>query len=71
MLIPKPLLTQLGFGREVELTVEHDAIVLRKPPVSVRHRWAKESQDIARHGNDALVWPEFGNVDDAELQAFA
>lgn len=67
VLIPKPLLTQVGLGSEVELTVENDAIVLRKPS-GIRNGWAKESQAIARHGDDALVWPEFGTADDAELQ---
>lgn len=29
--------------------------------------WAKDSQRIAEAGDDALVWPEFGNEGDAEL----
>jgi antitoxin MazE len=32
-----------------------------------REGWAGDSQCIAEAGDDALVWPEFGNESDAEL----
>lgn len=68
VILPKPLLAQVGFtGREVELTVEQDAIVLREPKKSVRFGWADAAKKIADDGDDALIWPEFSNEDDASL----
>ena len=36
VLIPKPILAQLGLEDEVEMEVENDAIVLRKPQKKAR-----------------------------------
>jgi antitoxin MazE len=68
VLIPKPLLAQAGLDREVEMTVERDAIVLRKPRPQVRSGWAEASKSIASAGHDKLAWPEFGNLGDDELE---
>jgi antitoxin MazE len=68
IIIPKPLLTQVGLEGEAELTVENDAIVLRKPASSPREGWAEASRKIAAVADDALVWPEFGNEDDKDLK---
>ena len=67
VLIPKPVLAQLGLENEVEMEVENDAIVLRRPRHSVREGWAEASKVIAQSGDDQLVMGEFGNADDAEL----
>ena len=67
VIIPKPVLTQLGLGDEAEMSIERDAIVLRKPRNSVREGWAEASKAIAESGDDKLVWPEFGNEGDSEL----
>ena len=67
VIIPKPVLTQLCLDSEAEMSIERDAIVLRKPRLSVREGWAAASKAIAASGDDALVWPEFGNAEDAEL----
>jgi len=67
VLIPKPLLAQVGVEGEVEMSVERDAIVLRKPRLHVREGWAAASAAIARAGDDAIVWPEFANAGDDEL----
>jgi hypothetical protein len=32
-----------------------------------REGWAEASKAIAKGGNDAIVWPEFGNTDDGLL----
>jgi antitoxin MazE len=32
-----------------------------------REGWAQASKELAQHGEDALVWPEFGNADDENL----
>jgi antitoxin MazE len=67
VIIPKPLLAQLGLEGEAEMAVENDAIVLRKPRRKARKGWAEASKALAASGNDALAWPEFGNEADAEL----
>jgi len=69
VIIPKPILAQIGLTEgEMEMTIEHDAIVLRKPQRKPREGWAEQSQSLALTGHDALVWPEFGNDDDAVLR---
>ena len=67
VLIPKPLLAQIGLPREVELTVEDDALVIRKPSSPLREGWGEASEAIAAESGDALLWPEFSNADDATL----
>jgi antitoxin MazE len=67
VIIPKPLLAQIGLSGEVEMSVERDAIVLRKPRPAVRAGWAEDSKAIAAQADDALVWPEFANDADTEL----
>ncbi len=68
VIIPKPLLAQVGLVDEAELVVEKDSIVLRKPSRKVRAGWAEASQRVAEAGDDALAWPEFASDGDAELQ---
>ena len=67
ILIPKPLLQQVGLEDEAELRVEGDALVLRKPKAAPRTGWAEACQRLAAAGDDALVLPEFANEGDAEL----
>lgn len=68
VIIPKPLLVQAGLEGEVELSLENDAIVLRKPKQKVREGWAEASRKIAAAGDDALVWPEVANEGDKNLK---
>jgi antitoxin MazE len=49
------------------MSIERDAIVLRKPRKGVREGWAEASKAIAASGDDGLVWPEFGNAGDADF----
>jgi antitoxin MazE len=67
VVIPKPLLAQVGFEGEAEITVEGGALVLRKPAQPARTGWAEAARKISEHGDDALVMGEFGNQGDAEL----
>lgn len=67
VIIPKPLLAQVGLKDEVEMCIENDAIVLRAPHKNVRAGWAAASQAIAAAGDDTLAWPEFPNTDDDKL----
>ena len=52
--IPKPILEQCGFGREVELEV-HDRKLIIKSHDSVRENWARAFAKMARHGDDELL----------------
>ena len=68
VILPKPLLAQVGLEDEAELVVEDHAIVIRRPRGAIREGWAEASQAIAAAADDGLVWPEFGNEDDTHLQ---
>ena len=67
ILIPKPLLLQVGLVDQAELRVEGDALVLRRPKATPRSDWAAASQRLAATGDDTLAMPEFANEQDAEL----
>ena len=67
VLIPKPLLAQVGLEGHAELAVERDALVLRRPAKPTRAGWAAAAKKIAGLGDDELVLGEFTNEDDAEL----
>jgi antitoxin MazE len=67
IVIPKPLLAQVGLEGHAEMSIERDALVLRRPARAARAGWAAAAKKIADHDNDALVMGEFGNEDDAEL----
>ncbi|WP_199104480.1 hypothetical protein [Aquitalea sp. ASV11] len=67
VIIPKALITQFGFDGEVEMTVTPEGIMLAKPKVQVRAGWAEASQAVADAGDDALVYPDFGNDGDEAL----
>jgi antitoxin MazE len=68
VLIPKPLLQQVGLVDQAEMRVEGDALVLRRPKAAPRSNWAAASRRLAATGDDALVLPEFANEGDAELR---
>jgi antitoxin MazE len=67
IVIPKPLLAQIGLEGYAEVTIERDALVLRRPARAARIGWAAAAQKIADPGDDALAMGEFGNEDDAGL----
>ncbi len=67
VLIPKAIIAQLGIGEDMNMSVENNAIVLRKADKPVRHGWFDASKKISAAGDDVLVWPEFSNTEDAEL----
>jgi antitoxin MazE len=69
VILPKALLSQVGFTEnELEMSVERDAIVLRKPRKSVRVGWADAAKQVGQSREDALVWPEFANEADEALK---
>jgi antitoxin MazE len=67
VIIPKPLLAQVGLSGEVEMSVERDAIVLRRPARAPREGWAEDAKALVAAGEGSLVWPEFANIGDSDL----
>ena len=67
IVIPKPILAQLGLNGEAEMTVEGGALVLRPPSRLARTGWAEAAKKIAEAGDDSLVLGEFGNEADKDL----
>jgi antitoxin MazE len=67
VIIPKPLLAQVGMTDVADMKVENGAIVLRPVHRSPREGWAEASREIAAAADDALVWPEFANEADQAL----
>jgi antitoxin MazE len=55
-------------GDVLDMTLEKGRIVLVRVEKGPREGWAEASKAIADAGDDALVWPEFGNVDDESLE---
>ena len=67
MILPKPLLEQLALADDVvDISLEDDAIVLRKPKKQLREGWAEAAAAMVAAGTDEPLWPEFGNDFDAE-----
>jgi antitoxin MazE len=68
VLIPKPMLTQLGAvpGDTVDISFSDGRLIIEfaRP----RAGWAEDAKKLAASGDDALVWPEFANEGDSELQ---
>ncbi|QYD71338.1 AbrB/MazE/SpoVT family DNA-binding domain-containing protein [Paraburkholderia edwinii] len=64
VLIPKPILAQLGLEDEVDMQVEGNALVLRRPQKRARQGWADASRSVASAGGDRLVMGDFPNADD-------
>jgi antitoxin MazE len=70
VIIPKPILMQIGIeaGDDVDLSLDEGRIVLAPMKRHPRAGWNDASKLIAEAGDDVLVWPEFGNADDADLK---
>jgi antitoxin MazE len=67
VLIPKPILAQLGLEGVADLQVRDGVIEIRPICRHPREGWETDAQRLAQEGEDALVWPEFVNQDDADL----
>jgi len=69
VVLPKPILSQIGLDEDqhASLTVENDAIVLRKQVRAARTGWDTAAQALAAQGGSDLFMGEFGNDADAEL----
>ena len=52
--IPKPILDQCGFEREVEMEIHNQELII-KTPKHPRKNWAKSFQKMAEVGDDKLL----------------
>ena len=68
VIIPKPLLAQVGLTGEAEMRVENGAIVLRPAKRLPREGWAEASRAVAADSDHGLTWPEFANEGDSALR---
>ncbi len=67
VLIPKPILAQVGLEGTVDLQVRDGIIEIRPMHRNPREGWADDARRLAEQGDTALVWPELPNADDSEL----
>ena len=67
VLIPKPILNQLGLEGSADLQVRAGVIEIRPVRRNPREGWAEDARRLAGSGDDVLVWPEFANEGDNEL----
>jgi antitoxin MazE len=67
ILIPKPILAQLGLEGTADLQVRDGVIEIRPVRRNPREGWAEDARRIADEGDDSLVWPEFVNDSDTDL----
>ena len=67
ILIPKPILNQLGLVDLADLQVNGNVIEIRAVKRHRRDGWAQDSERLAASGDDVLQWPEFANEGDSEL----
>ncbi len=69
IILPKPVLAELGVkaGDDLSLTLENGVILLKPTKTHPRAGWAEAAKELSAAGDDGLVWPEFGNAEDADL----
>ena len=67
VLIPKPVLAQLGLSGTADLQVRDGVIEIRAIRRSPRQGWADDARRLAALADDAPVWPELGNAGDGAL----
>jgi antitoxin MazE len=67
VLIPKPILNQLGLEGTADLQVRAGVIEIRPVRRNPREGWAEDARRLTGLGDDILVWPELVNEGDNEL----
>ena len=67
VLIPKPILVQVGLEGTADLQVRNGVIEIRAVRRNPREGWADDARRLAEQDSDALVWPEDANEGDDEL----
>lgn len=67
VLIPKPILAQVGLDGTADLQVRDGVIEIRPVRRNPREGWAEDARRISELRDDELVWPEFANDGDGDL----
>ncbi len=67
VLIPKPILAQVGLEGTADLQVRDGVIEIRPLGRNPREGWAEDARRLAVQGGDAPLWPEIPNEGDSEL----
>jgi len=67
VLIPKPILAQLGLEGKADLPVLNGVIEIRPVKRNPREGWAEHARRLPQDEDGALVWPEFPNQGDEGL----
>jgi antitoxin MazE len=67
VLIPKPILAQVGLAGSADMQVRDGVIEIRPVRRNPREGWAEDARRLAKQGGDELVWPELANEGDDEL----
>jgi len=52
--LPKPIIEQCGFDKEVEIEVRNNEIIIR-PAKRPRHNWEQAFKSMAERGDDILI----------------
>lgn len=70
MIVPRPLLVELGssVGEAFDIKVEDGRLVAVPVRGTPRAGWSDAAAALAKAGDDAPVWPEFANDEDADLR---
>lgn len=68
VIIPKPMLAQVGLQDEAEIEVQDGALVLRPVQVPVRQGWAQATKAIAAVGQEPQVLGDAPLADEGEWQ---
>ncbi|MFM8576172.1 MAG: AbrB/MazE/SpoVT family DNA-binding domain-containing protein [Limnohabitans sp.] len=68
VIIPKPLLAQVGLQDEAEIEVQDGALVLRPVQAPVRQGWEQAAQAIAVAKEDEQVMGDAPLADEGEWQ---
>ena len=67
VLIPKPILAQVGLEGTADMQVRNGVIEIRPLRRNPREGWADDARRLAEQGDDAPVWPDVANIGDDDL----
>ncbi|MEY3665267.1 MAG: hypothetical protein RL258_646 [Pseudomonadota bacterium] len=67
VLIPKPILAQVGLEGTADLQVRDGVIEIRAIRRNPREGWADDARRLAAQGDDVLIWPEVSNEGDDKM----
>ena len=67
VLIPKPVLAEIGLDGTADLQVRDGVIIIRAVRRNPREGWADDARRLAAQDVDALMWPEVANDGDDAL----